>query len=239
LCLGFVNDEAATSYDREKLDEIYNNTIYLLYRILFLFYAEARILLPIDRADYREASLAAMVEDAYQRQVQGVQNPDRFALWKRLTRLFVIVDDGSEPFGVRPYNGGLFSDRERPYLYHHHIADEYLAPALFDLAYVIGKGAPQLVPQLIDYRDLSVHHLGTLYEGMLEYKLNIVDTEPVVVRENGGKRIYIPQSAAGPIHRGETILKVGEVYFADDKGERKSNGSYYTPEDVVQYIVSN
>src|SRR6266496_6601335 len=39
--------------------------------------------------------------------------------------------------------------------------------------------------------------------------------------------------------RTETILEVGAVYFADDKGERKSSGSYYTPEDVVQYIVSN
>lgn len=94
-------------------------------------------------------------------------------------------------------------------------------------------------PRPIDYHDLSVRHLGTLYEGLLEYKLNLVSTEPVVVRDNKGKRQYIPQSAAGDIRRSETILERGEVYFADDKGERKASGSYYTPEDVVQYIVSN
>ena len=32
---------------------------------------------------------------------------------------------------------------------------------------------------------------------------------------------------------------MGEVYFAQSKGERKATGSYYTPEDVVSYIVDN
>src|SRR6266851_1770691 len=32
LCLGFVQDEAAGSYTRETLDEIYRNAIFLLYR---------------------------------------------------------------------------------------------------------------------------------------------------------------------------------------------------------------
>ena len=41
----------------------------------------------------------------------------------------------------------------------------------------------------IDYRDLSVRQLGALYEGLLEYKLNLVANEPVVVRESGGKRV--------------------------------------------------
>src|SRR5207248_2654706 len=86
---------------------------------------------------------------------------------------------------------------------------------------------------------LSVRHLGTLYEGMLEYRLNLVDRESVVVRESKGKRSYAPHSEAAPIKRGETVLAVGQVYFADDKGERKASGSYYTPEDVVQYIVGN
>lgn len=235
LCLGFVADEAAGSYSREKLDEIYRNSIYLLYRILFLFYAEARQLLPVGTTSYDTISLATIVKDARQRQRLGEQNSDRFALWKRLTRLCVVVDDGDESLGVRPYNGGLFSDTEKPYLRDHKIADEHLAPALYHLGYVEGKN----VERPIDYRDLSVRQLGALYEGLLEYRLNIVDREPIVVRESNGKRNYVRQSAAGAIKKGEMILPVGQVYFADDKGERKSSGSYYTPEDVVQYIVSN
>jgi hypothetical protein len=235
LCLGFVASDVEHTHSRSQLDAIYNNAIYLLYRMLFLFYAEARGLLPIDDERYRRVSLAAIVEDARRPQQEGRQWQGHHDFWERLSRLCVIVDDGDAELGVYPYNGGLFSDTEKPYLRNHYIADEYLAPALFDLAYETSRGGTQQ----IDYRDLSVRHLGTLYEGLLEYRLNVVDREPVVVRESGGKYLYIAQSEAGPIKKGETILPVGQVYFADDKGERKASGSYYTPEDVVCYIVTN
>ena len=218
LCLGFVQDEGAAAGSRAALDEIYRNAIYLLYRILFVLYAEARNLLPLDSPDYRTVSLASILEDARARQEQGRTDADPWSLWRRLTQLFVIVDDGDEALGVRPYNGGLFSDTEKPYLKAHKIANAYLAPALYDLG---TQPQGKLGAQPIEYRDLTVRHLGTLYEGLLEYKLNLVADEPVVVREKDGKRQYTPQSQAGPIKRTETILEVGQVYFADDKGERK------------------
>jgi hypothetical protein len=235
LCLSFVQDEAAGSYTREALDEIYRNAIFLLYRILFLFYAEACGLLPTQDANYQYIGLTGIVEDARRHQQEGIHDPDPCSLWKRLTHLFEVVDDGDESVGVRPYNGGLFSDREKPYLKTYRITNAYLAPALFELGYMERKAG--IYP--IDYCNLSVRHLGTFHEGLLEYRLNLVDQEPVVVRENKGNRVYIPRSQASVVKRTETILEVGAVYFADDKGERKSSGSYYTPEDVVQYIVSN
>ena len=100
----------------------------------------------------------------------------------------------------------------------------------------IPQGNKGYIP--IDYSDLSVRHLGTLYEGLLENRLHLADKEPIVIRESNGNRSYIPISQAGTVRRSETILEIGQIYFADDKGERKSSGSYYTPEDVVQYIVS-
>jgi hypothetical protein len=234
LCMGFVEDEAAGSYSAESLQVIYKNAIYLLYRILFLFYAEARDLLPIEHPAYRAASLAALVESARQHQREGAHDADPFSLWKRLTRLCAVVDDGDAELGVSAYNGGLFSDTEKPYLKSHKIRDDYLAAALFALGFEATKQGFQP----IDYRDLSVRHLGTLYEGLLEYRLNLVEQEPRIVRESGGKRTFVPLSKAGAVKKGEIILEVGQVYFADDKGERKASGSYYTPEDVVQYIVS-
>lgn len=145
LCLGFVQDEAAGSHTRETLDEIYRNAIFLLYRILFLFYAEARELLPTQDANYQRISLAGIVEDARLYQQKGTHGPDPFSFWKRLTHLFVVVDDGDESVGVRPYNGGLFSDREKPYLKIHRITNAYLAPALFELGYVQGKAGISVV----------------------------------------------------------------------------------------------
>ena len=234
LCLGFVEDERPNKYDRAKLDLVYQNSIYLLYRILFLLYAEARGLLPLATPAYRAVSLASIVEDALAYR-GGTYLGEPFSMWKRLAQLFAVVDDGDAELGVRPYNGGLFSDAERPYLKAHQIADAYLAPALVDLAYIYARGRNEH----IDYRDLSVRHLGTLYEGLLEYRLNLVAGRPVVVRDERGKRTYVKQSLAGPIKKGEMVLEVGQVFFADDQWERKSSGSYYTPDDVVQNIVSS
>jgi hypothetical protein len=242
LCLGFVEDGSAEHYTRDDLDEVYRNAIYLLYRVLFLFYAEARELLPVEDPRYQPVSLAALVEKARLREQEGTPDPDPYSLWKRLTHLFVMVDDGDESLGVTAYNGGLFSDTEKPYLKRHKIADSFLAPPLYELAHETsapGRTGTAAAPVAIDYRDLSVRHLGTLYEGMLEYRLNLTRREAVVVRESGGKRTFIPESEAGGIKKGETVLPPGSVYFADDKGERKASGSYYTPEDVVQYIVTN
>lgn len=233
LCLGFVNDENTHDLQQPDLDEIYHNAIYLLYRMLFLFYAEARHLLPVDEDAYHKHSLEAIVEDVWRWQVDGWRSTDSHGLWTRLANLCGIVDIGDQEAGVNAYNGGLFSDSENPYLRKHQIKNDFLAPAIFYLAFMDTKTGLQP----IEYRDLSVRHLGTLYEGMLEYRLNLVREEPVVVRESKGKRVYIKQSIAQP-RKGETILQIGQVYFADDKGERKSSGSYYTPEDVVQYIVS-
>jgi len=234
LCLGFVQDNAAGTYTDEKLAEIYRNTLYLLYRLLFLFYAEARSLLPVDDPGYQKISLSTILVAAlsYRR---GRYNADPFSLWRQLADLCEVVDIGDNTLRVNAYNGGLFSNKEKPYLKIHKIADSHLAPALVALGYMPGERDLEL----IDYSDLLVRHLGTLYEGLLEHRLNLVTLEPVVVRESDRKRIYLPLSKAQPVKRTETVLEVGEVYFADDKGERKSSGSYYTPEDVVQYIVSN
>jgi hypothetical protein len=63
--------------------------------------------------------------------------------------------------------------------------------------------------QFVDYRDLAERHLGTIYEGLLEFHLETMDT---------------PES-------GWTIdLK-------NEKGERKITGSYYTPDYIVKYMV--
>jgi hypothetical protein len=234
LCLGFVQDEAASTYTDKSLAEIYRNAIYLLFRLLFLFYGEARALLPVDHPGYHEISLTKILRAALSYQ-QGKHNSNPFSLWKQLSELCEVVDIGKDALGVNAYNGGLFSNKEKPYLKEHRIADSHLAPSLVALGYVPEKAGYQL----IDYSDLSVRHLGTLYEGLLEYRLNLVALEPIVIRESSGKRVFLPLSMAQPVKRNETVLEVGQVYFADDKGERKSSGSYYTPEDVVHYIVCN
>ena len=85
----------------------------------------------------------------------------------------------------------------------------------------------------IDFKSLGVRHLGSIYEGLLEFKLRIAGEKLAVTKEKG-KEVYKP---ARQVKKPLAIIDKGEVYLENDKRERKATGSYYTPDYIVKYIV--
>ena len=154
----------------EALTEAFEGSLVFLYRLLFCLYAEARELLPVDNPHYREYSLqrqrAELAEDIDAGRRFSTQSDD---LYNDLRGLFRMVDGGDPATGVSEYNGGLFSARRNPYFAGRFVPDSLLAFAL-DRVYRVGGG-------LVDYRDLSVRHLGTIYERLLDYRLQGAGTE--------------------------------------------------------------
>ncbi len=245
LCQGLVESCRAAGEDvtvPETRTAIYKNALFLVYRLLFVLYAEARELLPLDLARYRAVCLRDLLAEVRDNHRQGMHYEDEDALWTRLQALFALIDQGDPAAGVPAYNGGLFDPGRRPFLTGHRMRNDYLQAALIRLTTIPSRGRSydqDREPRPIDYRDLSVRHLGSLYEGLLEYSLYVVEGEPRVVRVSGKTRQYVPYSQAGKVRANETVLEVGEVYLSETAGERKATGSYYTPEDVVDYIVRN
>lgn len=243
LCQGMVESCRAAGEDvtdPAARTTIYKNALFVIYRLLFVLYAEARDLLPLDVPTYRAVGLRDLLAEVRDNHKRGMRYQDDYAIWSRLQALFALIDQGDPEAGVPAYNGGLFDPGRRPFLTEHRIRNDYLQAALIRLSTMPAKGKTydqDREPQPIDYRDLSVRHLGTLYEGLLEYKLFVVKGEPRVVRGGRKKTRYIPYSQAGKVRANETMLQVGDVYFSETEGERKATGSYYTPEDVVDYIV--
>ncbi len=182
---------------------IYDSALILLYRLLFVLYAEARELLPVRESQaYRDSySLYALKRTiAADLDAHKLLLPTTATLWPRFKELFGIIDLGSPPLWVATFNGGLFDPKRHAFLDTKAVGDAHLQRALDKLARVAG--------QFVDYRDLSVRHLGTIYEGLLEYHLE------------------------------ETAGETGwTVALLNDKGERKASGSYYTPDYIVKYIV--
>ncbi|KOR35891.1 restriction endonuclease [Planktothricoides sp. SR001] len=211
LAGGFVAN-ASRQKKAVEADKVYQATLSFLYKLLFLLYAEARNLLPID-GDYRDYSLIQLTQEVAQSiDTHKKLSQTSTAMYDRLLSLFQIVDRGDSGLGVPRYNGGLFhfdfyqpedssEHRANHFLSQFKIADAVIAPVLDRLARFEG--------QPIDYSFLGVRQLGSIYEGLLEYRLKIEDTA------------------------------TGKVYLENDKGERKATGSYYTPEYIVKYIVSH
>lgn len=229
LCMGYVDELrqlGGFDLDDEVLRrKIYHGSMLYMFRLLFLFYADARGLLSDENHDL----LASVEADARALHKNAQDGAASYAIWERLAAIFVDID--------QTYNGGLFSPQESEFtqfIEETRIADPYLAGTLFNLTTYREKNGEE---RPISYRDMSVRHLGTLYEGLLEHKLFITQ-EATEVRVTKGKIEFIPASQGGKLVQGR-FLPEGAVYFGSDPSERKSSGSYFTPEDVVDYIIRN
>jgi len=156
-------------------------------------------------------------------------------LWSDLDTLFRIIDSGDPKLNVPTYNGGLFSQKntKNDFLKTNKIPDPWLAEALDHLTREGGDKNEK--PQFIDYSELEVRHLGSIYEGLLEFHLKIADVDKAIVRERGREVYKLISEVTNP----KEIVKQGDLYLENDKHERKSTGSYYMPDYIVKYIVQN
>ncbi len=219
-----------------NLEEIRANTFVLIYRLLFLFYAEDRRLLPLEDPNYRSYSLRELAREVAERLDHGYAfSPAARGYWAKLQDLFHIVNEGDDLLGVPPYNGGLFDENKHPFLAQYKVGDLYLAKAIDRLARAKASGRTGRGP--VSYRDLDIRHIGAIYEGLLEHHLRVADQEIAVVKEKGREK-FIP-TAELTDRKPIKTYQAGEVYLETDKGERKATGSYYTPHYIVQYIVQN
>jgi type I restriction-modification system DNA methylase subunit len=241
LAQGFLDypvDDPEQALDpATDLPRIHDACLILLYRLLFLLYAESRGLLPLDNPSYAgQYSLKAIKEDVARKLDEGVVYlATRATIWDDLRTLFDIIYSGQEALGVPAYDGRLFNDKQYPFLAERTIGDWYLAQAIDLLARA--EAGPGQGLSFVDYRDLQVRHLGSIYEGLLEYKLTYAAEEMAVVRRGKKKsEEVIPSLGAG---EGKVLERIpaGQVYLVTDRGERKATGSYYTPDYIVKYIV--
>ncbi|MBP8109142.1 MAG: Eco57I restriction-modification methylase domain-containing protein [Caldilineaceae bacterium] len=242
---GFSEKPGLSDQDLEK---VFAATMTFLYRLIFILYAESLELLPVyESRGYGEASLyrlkkrlaqiAGTVEDIAPKKLPQQYATDTTEIYAELTKLFQAIADGEGKLNLPKYNGGLFS-AEKPegrFLAEHAIPDRFLALGLDRLCRDVD--AKTLALAFIDFKSLGVRQLGSIYEGLLEFRVRIASEKLAVVKEKG-KEVYLPAGKLGS-KRAVTTLEPGEVYLENDKRERKATGSYYTPDYIVKYIVAH
>jgi hypothetical protein len=237
LAQGFLDYPANGLHpDPATLKEIYDNSLIVLYRLLFVLYAEDRNLLPVhERGLYRDTYSLYAIKRAVANDLSLGRRllPTSARVWPQLRDLFQIIDVGNPPLHVATFNGGLFDPRRHPFLEHYIVGDQQLQRAIDCLAQVNG--------QFVDYRDLSVRHLGTIYEGLLEYHLALDTPSPDPVNAphlpNADARIPPPVNDEHLPNAQRLTPNAPVLTLLNDKGERKATGSYYTPDSIVKYMV--
>lgn len=186
---------AAAAPSETNLDEIRQATLILLYRLLFVLYAEDRGLLPVRDHRYDDYALRVSRLEVGKRKDAG----DTFSsvaksIWNRFSDLAEMIDKGDPSVGLPPYNGGLFNAENTPLLKAIALGDAVMAEAL-DILSFEQRGSER---RYINYRDLSVQQLGSIYERLLEFELvrdatdGAVDVRPnIFARKNSGS-YYTP-----------------------------------------------
>ncbi|MFB6179501.1 MAG: Eco57I restriction-modification methylase domain-containing protein [Halorientalis sp.] len=240
---GFVetNDLDIDLDDEEALAELKEQSLVLLYRLMFVLYAESRHLIhpddPESEAEFQENFSLDQLRLEIHEDIQSGDTFEEYSehstrMWGQLQDLFALIDEGQESLGIPPYNGGLFDDDNHEFLAENQVANRYIAEVIYRLGTTeIDDGAFVLA----DYADLDTRHLGTIYEGLLEHQFRIAPEQYAAVADDGGQ-VWQPATEVSVAEAIETV-EHGELYVVNDDGERKATGSYYTPDYVVAYIV--
>ena len=100
---------AKAPYSPAYLAELRDATLILLYRLLFVLYAEDRELLPTRDKRYDDYSLTKLRQTIGQRiDANDTVSTRMTRIWDDLSTLFGAISQGDSSLGLPAYNGGLF-----------------------------------------------------------------------------------------------------------------------------------
>ena len=223
----------------EELDEIYQMTLIVLFRLLFIAYAEDKDLLPYNtNSTYRSRSLKQKAQELSELFLKGKDINEDDNHWEETAKLWKAIDKGNTEWGIMAYNGGLFSSEQTISKTGYELSkvsvpNKFFVPALKNLLLMETQETP-LGP--VDFRFLGPREFGTIYEGLLESNLSIADTDLTP----NNKNVYVPVKKSKVSEKKKfqkIIVKKGSVYLHNQSGARKATGSYYTKNFVVEHTL--
>ena len=232
LATGLVRAQQLQTPDTKALKLSYEMALTVLFRTLFIAYAEDRDLLPYKSSEnYRRRSLKRKAHELAEVAANGQSPADGDSHWRELSGLWQAVDKGNRQWQVPAYNGGLFSTDSEvgQRLQEISVPDVVMQPVL--QALLLSEDREE-APVPVDFRSLSVREFGTIYEGLLESELALAQSDLSLTKGKKGAQIYVPSPAGA-----EVTVYAGTAYLHNRSGTRKSSGSYYTPSFAVEHLL--
>lgn len=177
---------AGRSSEGRVLDE----SLTVIYRVLFLLFAEARGLVPHWHPIYRESYTVESLRFA-------VETQDRpRGLWESLQAIARLAHRGCRAGTLRvaPFNGRLFSPIDAPLAESLRLDDAPVRRALLALTTRVGKDRRERIA----YADLGVEQLGAVYEHVLDFTPARTPAGSIELRPSGRRKatgtFYTPRS---------------------------------------------
>lgn len=175
--------------------------------------------------------------------------PDSFTGWNHLQTLFRTLNVGNLNLSIPLLNGGLFDDARAALLAKPKVMDNATLRKVLNALFVFGTTE---IPLRRDFKALSVTHLGTIYESLLEFEFRITpeDLMYVVYKETKGKdkgklsEGFFDVYDTGVLEKNKDVLILNKrpfpkntLYLVGSQNSRKASASFYTPASLSLPLV--
>lgn len=199
-----TNPKNHLKLNNSSLCKIREPVFILIYRIMFVLYAEDRGIFQMKKTYYKDYSIQWIKDNLILKDTKLHE----YDMDRRFKNLFRLIEKGSEGVGHKPdeffmrsYYGKLFDHDVHYPLSEFVIRNKNLLDAVALLSCTEDKKGNRF---FLDYAGLETRHLGEIYEHLME------------------QHLYVEHN------------KITKQFSSSD---RKLTGSYYTPPDIVNYIV--
>jgi hypothetical protein len=205
------------------LEAAFEQSLTIVYRILFLLFAEARHLVPLWHPIYRDSYSLDALQESLDRA------PAQPGIWEALRATSRLAHTGCRAGDLRvtPFNGRLFAPARTPLADRRDVDDEAARDAVVSLT--TRPSADRGGRERIAYRDLGVEQLGAVYESLLDFSPTFDRTTRLAtLRPGSGVRketgtFYTPQALArylvrqtlGPLVRDASPQRILELKVLD------------------------
>ena len=237
-----------------------------LYRILFLLYAEASPeleVLPVGAGEYEQGYGLDRLRELTMVELASPRAADGTHLYDSLALLFRLVDRGNEPptgedadlpgLVFHSLRADLFLPKATSLIDEVGLGNAALQQVLCHL--LLSKESRGKDRGFISYAELGINQLGAVYEGLMSYTGFFAETDLYEVARDGDSS---KGSWVVPVDRPDGIAKADFVRIEDEvtgeqkavlhqRGafvfrlagrERQQSASYYTPEVLTRFTVS-
>ena len=237
---------------KASMTSVYENSVVLLFRLLFVVYFEDKNHELLARHPFYKRYSLGHIFSSLPAAKQATTDA-RSALHDgvyALKQLFEMLDQGAQDIDIPLFNGGLFDPERAPLLLQPKIFNNAtLRDILEKLLYKTDRGTT-LFDTRRDFKNMSVTHLGRIYEGLLEFRFEKAVENAVYLEYEStatkGKTIeaYFDTYDTALIRKEkgfkawrEISVKKGDVYLKSASNSRKTSASYYTPPSLSQPLV--
>ncbi len=231
LAMGIAVARGIKKPSKDDLALTYEMALMVLFRLLFIAYAEDRDLLPYKtNVAYHKRSLKQKAQELKEAAEALEKTSKGNHHWGEAANLWRAISIGNVEWGIPAYNGAMFSSERNISKAGAELAQIALPNDRFveALKALLLTDAEENTYAPIDFRTLSVREFGTIYEGLLESELSLAEQDLTQDKNDA----YIPAA------KGDNVrVKKGKIYLHNRSGARKSSGSYYTPDFAVEHLM--